>query len=243
LDIKKLILKIARDTGWGYTTVLGELRKLTKQKISRQTVANIMREAGLEPGPKRGEKTWDEFVRIHSATLWQCDFFAKRAWTLRGLRYLYVLVFLNVATGKVFVTKSTEHPNTGWITERASEFVRHAHDNKLGVDLVFHDADRKFGKARSVCRCHRHTPSWIGQLSHPRQSLRLEVLDVHRALPAVIGAQVAGDHFAGELVEVPVGHAAVHELREADDRARLTGLAVEERLPIDLADGEQRTVP
>jgi putative transposase len=146
LDIKKLILRIARDTGWGYTRVLGEIRKLTRHRISRQTVANIMREAGLEPGPKRGEKTWDEFLRMHSATLWQCDFFAKRTWTLRGLRYLYVLVFLNVATRKVFVTKATEHPNTTWVVERAGEFIRYARENRLGVDLVFHDADRKFAR-------------------------------------------------------------------------------------------------
>ena len=79
LDLKKLILKIARETGWGYTRVLGEIRKLTRHKVSRQTVANIMREAGLDPGPQRGEKTWDEFLRMHGSTLWQCDFFTKRA--------------------------------------------------------------------------------------------------------------------------------------------------------------------
>jgi putative transposase len=147
IDLQKLILKIARDTGWGYTRVLGELRKLTRHKVSRQTVANIMREAGLEPGPKRGEKTWDEFVKIHAKSLWQADFFTKRALTSRGLRHLYVLVFLNVATRKVFVTKAAENPNAQWITERTAEFVRHARDHKLAVDLVFHDADRKFCKA------------------------------------------------------------------------------------------------
>jgi putative transposase len=147
VDLKELILKIARDTGWGYTRVLGEIRKLTRHKISRQTVANIMREAGLEPGPQRGEKTWDEFLKIHASSLWQCDFFTKRALTLRGFRYLYVLVFLNVATRKVFVTKATGHPNAEWVIERSGEFVRHAQENKLGVDLVFHDADRKFSKA------------------------------------------------------------------------------------------------
>jgi len=110
-------------------------------------VANIMREAGLEPGSKRGEKTWDGFLRMYGATLWQCDLFTKRAWTLRGRRYLYVLVFLNVATRKVFVTRATEHPNSQWVTEPAAEFVRHARDRKLGIDLVFHDADRKFGRA------------------------------------------------------------------------------------------------
>ena len=147
LDLKKLILKIARETDWGYTRVLGELRKLTRQRISRQTVANIMREAGLEPGPKRGEKTWDDFIKMHSASLWQCDFFSKRAWTLRGRRYLYVLVFLNVATRKVFVTRSAEHPNAEWVAEQAKAFVQNARDNKIAIDLVFHDADRKFGKA------------------------------------------------------------------------------------------------
>jgi hypothetical protein len=82
--LRKLILKIARETGWGYTRVLGEIRKLTSQKVSRQTVANIMREAGLDPGPKRGEKKWDEFLRIHAQTLWQADFFCKRAMTLKA---------------------------------------------------------------------------------------------------------------------------------------------------------------
>ena len=67
--LRRLIWKIAREAGWGYTRVLGKIRKLTKQKISRQRAANIMRERGLEPGTKRGEKTWDELVRTQGATL------------------------------------------------------------------------------------------------------------------------------------------------------------------------------
>jgi putative transposase len=186
IDLKKLILKIARDTGWGYTRVLGELRKLTKHKISRQTVANIMREAGLEPGPRRGEKTWDEFVNIHAKSLWQADFFTKRALTLRRWRYLYVLVFLSVATRKVFVTWATEHPNTQWISERAAEFVEHARDNKLAVDLVFHDAGRKFSKAFRASlqkrrlrprKPHPRSPSLNAYVERWIQSIQVECLD------------------------------------------------------------------
>lgn len=66
---RDLILLIARETDWGYTRVLEELRKLTSRKVSRQTVVNIMREHGLDPGPKRGEKTWDEFIHIHAHAL------------------------------------------------------------------------------------------------------------------------------------------------------------------------------
>ncbi len=36
LDLKNLILKIARETGWGYTRALGEIRKLTRHRISRR---------------------------------------------------------------------------------------------------------------------------------------------------------------------------------------------------------------
>lgn len=47
LDIRKLIVKIAGATGWGYTRVLGEIKKLTKQKVSRQFVTNVMKEHGV----------------------------------------------------------------------------------------------------------------------------------------------------------------------------------------------------
>jgi putative transposase len=70
LALRELIVKIARETGWGYTRVLGEIRKLTSRQVSRQTVRNIMRAEGLAPGPKRGEKTWDEFIKIHAHSLW-----------------------------------------------------------------------------------------------------------------------------------------------------------------------------
>lgn len=33
----------------------------------------ILKENNLDPGPQRGEGTWDEFLKIHAQTLWQCD--------------------------------------------------------------------------------------------------------------------------------------------------------------------------
>lgn len=37
--------------GLGLTRIIGELRKLGIKKISRQTVRNILKEEGIEPGP------------------------------------------------------------------------------------------------------------------------------------------------------------------------------------------------
>ena len=61
-DIRKLVLRLANENGWGYTRILGELTKLGHRAICRSTVVNILKEAGLDPGPKRGEVTWSDFL-------------------------------------------------------------------------------------------------------------------------------------------------------------------------------------
>jgi putative transposase len=83
-EIRKLILKLAKANNWGYTRILGELRKLNIRAVSRNTVKNILKENGYDPGPQRGHGTWDEFIKIHAATLWQCDFVSKRIVTPKG---------------------------------------------------------------------------------------------------------------------------------------------------------------
>jgi putative transposase len=184
--LRKLILKIARETGWGYTRVLGEVRKLTNQKISRQSVANIMREADLDPGPKRGEKTWDEFVKIHAKSLWQCDFVTKRSLSLKGLRSFYLLVFLNVATRKVLVSKATAHSNRDWLTEQVEVFRKHVRKHKLPATIVIHDADPKLGKTfdsdlkragLSPKRLRPCSPNMNAFVERFIQSIQVECLD------------------------------------------------------------------
>jgi hypothetical protein len=56
-----------------YTRIIGELKKLGIKPPSRNTVKKILKTAGFEPGPKRGEGTGDKFLKQHAASLWQCD--------------------------------------------------------------------------------------------------------------------------------------------------------------------------
>ena len=58
-DIRKLVLKLARENSWGYTRILGELRKLGIKSISRQTVKMILKEHGIDSGPQRGKGSWE----------------------------------------------------------------------------------------------------------------------------------------------------------------------------------------
>ena len=102
-DIREWILKLARENSWGYTRILGQLRRLGINKITRQTVKNILKKHGLDPGPERGKGTWDEFLSSHAQTLWQCDFATKRMWTLRGFVDVYFLVFLHLGTRRCWI--------------------------------------------------------------------------------------------------------------------------------------------
>ena len=76
-EIRDLIVRMAEENSWGYTRILGELRKLGIHNVSRSTIANILKEKGFEPGPKRGPGTWSDFVHRHAQTLWACDFFSN----------------------------------------------------------------------------------------------------------------------------------------------------------------------
>ncbi len=89
-QIEKLILKLASDNGWGYTRILGEIRKLGIQSVTRNTVKAILKRKGFDIGPKRGPGTWDEFLKRHAETMWQCDFFSKKIVSKTGLRDIFV---------------------------------------------------------------------------------------------------------------------------------------------------------
>jgi putative transposase len=144
--IRLLILKLARESGWGYTRILGELKKLNI-KVSRGTVVNILREAGLPTSPERGEATWDQFIQSHAKTLWACDFIQQRMLTLRGFRDAYLLVFVNVATRKAVATTSTEHPNAEWVAAQVERLKQMTGSRATECRVLTRDNDQKFGRA------------------------------------------------------------------------------------------------
>lgn len=146
-QIRRLILKLAKENQWGYTRILGELKKLGIRSLSRNTVKRILKEAGYDPGPKRGEGTWDEFLKQHAASLWQCDFFSKRILTTKGFREAFVIAFLNVKTRQVILSPATLHPHEEWVVAQAETFVRRARGQALPVALLQHDRDTKFTRS------------------------------------------------------------------------------------------------
>ncbi len=143
-DIRELVLKLARENDWGYTRILGELRKLGIKSVSRQTVKMILKVHDIDPGPKRGKRSWDEFLKIHADTLWQCDFLSKPMWTAKGLVDVYLLVFLHVGSRRVWISPSTVQPDSAWVSLQARNFLMIAEDMNLAPEYMMRDNDAKF---------------------------------------------------------------------------------------------------
>lgn len=143
-ELRELVLHIAAETSFGLTRIVGELRKLGIKKISRQTVRNILKEEGLKPGPDRTSDCWTDFLKRHGETLWASDFFSVKSVTAKGLRDLYVLVFLNVHTREVIVTESTEHPNSAWVCRQTRTFLEQTKDRTAKPAVLLHDRDVKY---------------------------------------------------------------------------------------------------
>ena len=145
-EIRELVIEIAKTTGFGYTRIIGELRKLGIKGISRQTVRNILKEEGIQPGPDRTTDCWDNFIKRHAETLWAVDFFSVKSITARGLQDLYLMAFLCLESREVIVSSSTEHPNSAWVVEQTKEFLDRTVHRELKPLIVMHDRDTKFTK-------------------------------------------------------------------------------------------------
>ena len=145
-EIRELVVEIATTTSFGYTRIIGELRKLGIKGISRQTVRNILKEEGIKPGPDKTSDCWDNFVKRHAETLWAVDFFSVKTVTFKGLQEMYLMAFLCLSTREVIVSSSTEHPNSAWVVEQTKEFLDQTMNREKKPSIVMHDRDTKFTK-------------------------------------------------------------------------------------------------
>jgi transposase len=66
-EIGELVVRLARENpGWGYRRIHGELVGLGI-KLAASTVWSILKQAGIEPAPKRLETSWTELLRRQAA--------------------------------------------------------------------------------------------------------------------------------------------------------------------------------
>ncbi|MCA9215226.1 MAG: integrase core domain-containing protein [Planctomycetales bacterium] len=142
-DVSATIIRIRKETGFGYTKILQELRRMGVH-VSRQTVKNVIVGAGLTPTSGDHPDTWHKFIKRHADTLWQCDFACKKKWTMKGLVDVYFMVFIHIGTRQIWISPCTENPSGDWTTQQGRNFQMHLEDNKLTCGILMRDRDRKY---------------------------------------------------------------------------------------------------
>ncbi len=107
VEITELVVAMAKaNPKWGYTRIRGALSNLGHTG-ARSTVANILREHGIEPAPERGERTpWRTFLTAHWESFAATDFFTVEVATVRRLVTYYVLVVIEVSSRKCTLLES-----------------------------------------------------------------------------------------------------------------------------------------
>jgi transposase InsO family protein len=140
-EVRELVVRLARENpGWGYRRIQGELIVLGI-KIAASTVWTILRDAEIEPAPKRLETSWAEFLRAQAASVLECDFLTVDTLFLRRF---YVLFFIELSTRRVHIAGITTNPDGRWVTQQARNLMMQLDDEDARPRVLIRDRDGKF---------------------------------------------------------------------------------------------------
>ncbi|MEO1844291.1 MAG: integrase core domain-containing protein [Akkermansiaceae bacterium] len=117
-ELRDLVIKMAEENrGWGYTRIMGALANLGHE-IGRGTIAEILKQAGMEPAPERGGKgRWSEFLKTHWEVLAATDFFTVEVWKWGGLVRYHVLFVIRLSSRKVHLAGIIPEPDGRWMKQ------------------------------------------------------------------------------------------------------------------------------
>ena len=142
--VRVLVLEMARDNpGWGYRRIHGELAGLG-YKLAPSTVWQILKDAGIDPAPRRSGQTWRAFLETQAKTILAADFFHVDTVFLRRL---YVLFFIEHGTRRVHLAGITAHPTGEWAAQQARNLMMNLDDQAEGLKFLIRDRDAKFTAA------------------------------------------------------------------------------------------------
>lgn len=182
---RDLVLRMAADNGWGFGRIVGELKKLGIA-IGKTTVKDILRGHGYDLGPKRSEGTWAEFIERHAKTLWACDFFQKKIWTIGGLVDYFALFFIHVGSRRVILAGLTPNPTPAWVAQQARNVAMEMQDREQKPTHLIRDNDTKYSsqfddvfetEGVEVVKTCIQAPNMNAFIERWIQSLQVECLD------------------------------------------------------------------
>ena len=109
--------------------------------VAPSTVWQILKDAGIDPAPRRDGPGWAEFLRSQAQGILALDFFT--ADLLNGAK-VYVLAVIEHGNRRVRVLGAREHPVQSWVVQQARNLLMDLGDAGTRARFVLHDRDASF---------------------------------------------------------------------------------------------------
>jgi putative transposase len=144
-EIQRLVVRMATENrDWGYRRIQGALANLGHE-VARGTMANILKEHGLEPAGERERKTtWKQFLCRHRDVMVAADFFTVEAWTRSGLTRFLVLFLIDLSTRRVEIAGIGREGSGPWMSQVARNLSDAEEGFLRGKRYLIHDRDPLF---------------------------------------------------------------------------------------------------
>jgi len=183
--VRSTVLRLARENeSWGYRRIHGELAGLGIT-VAPSTIWQILKDAGINPAPRRDGPGWSEFLRTQAHGILALDFFT--ADLLNGTK-VYVLAAIEHGSRRARILGATEHLVQSWVLQQARNLLMDLDDAGMNVKFVLHDRDASFTAAFDAVfqapRMNSIMERWIG--SCRRELLDRTLIWNHRHLMTVL---------------------------------------------------------
>jgi putative transposase len=113
-------------------------------KVAPSTIWEILKNAGINPAPRRTTPTWSQFLRSQADAILACDFFTA---DLLDGTHAYVLAVIEHASRRIRILGVTLHPTGEWTAQQARNLLMDLDEQAHRVKFMIRDRGSNFTSA------------------------------------------------------------------------------------------------